>query len=452
VKHWLSMLAVALCAFSGRSFAQEHKPAGNAAVERGRGLVRGAPPLNPPLWSMRGYANGWTQWGAKEKPDDYDRRFRARYGLHEAPYPNNGLPMGFHVAPGLLGKGIGTDCLLCHAGRVAGQTVVGLGNSALDLQGLFEELYPADGQPVKFPFAFSNARGTIDPVSPVAFLMEFRDLELDLGRPTRLEYFKDLASDPPAWWLLKRKQTRNWTGSIDAGSTRVDMATLLSPFNSGGYVKKQEPAFADIHKFVLGVEAPRFPFPIDRKAAARGLGLYTEHCARCHGKHGPGGSYPNKIVPLATLGTDPLLAEALTDKLVDHFNRSWLAREKGADGKPIRVVAHRGYQAPPLDGVWATAPYFHNGSVPTVYHVLNSKARPKRFTRGYGGEKEDYDPVRLGVKFTAVQEAPAAGVPAVERRKVYDTTLPGRSGAGHTFGDALTEEERAAVIEYLKTL
>src|SRR5262249_11895555 len=157
---------------------------------------------------------------------------------HEAPYPNNGLPMGLHVAPGLLGKGIGTDCLLCHSGRVAGQTVVGLGNSALDLQGLFDELYPADGQRIKLPVAFSNVRGTIDPVSPVAFLMEFRDTELNLGKPTKLEYFKGLASDPPAWWLLKKKKTRNWTGSIDAGSTRVDMATLLSPFNSGEYIRK----------------------------------------------------------------------------------------------------------------------------------------------------------------------------------------------------------------------
>lgn len=450
MKRWLPILAVALC--TAQSSGQEQKAAGTTAVERGRALVRGAPALNPPLWSMRAYPNAWSQWGLKEKPADYDRRFRARYGLHEAPYANHGLPMGLHVAPGLLGKGVGTDCLLCHAGRVAGQTIVGLGNSALDLQGLFDEVYPADGQRLKFPFSFANARGTIDPVSPVAFLMGFRDLELDLGKSAKLEYFKDLASDPPAWWLLKKKTTRNWTGSIAAHSTRVDMATLLSPFNSGDYVRKQEPAFADIHRFILTVEAPRYPFPVDKERAVKGLGLYTEHCARCHGKYGPGGSYPNKIVPLSNLGTDPLLAEALTDKLVDHFNRSWLAREKGADGEPIRLVAHRGYQAPPLDGVWATAPYFHNASVPTVYHVLNSKARPRRFTRGYGGEKEDYDPVKLGVRFAVAQDAAKANLPARERRRIYDTTLPGRSNAGHTFGDALSEEERAAVIEYLKTL
>jgi mono/diheme cytochrome c family protein len=452
VNHWLPILAVALCACMGRSFAQEQKPAGKTGVERGQGLVRGEPPLNPPPWSMRAYSKAWTQWGLEEKPADHDRRFRGRYGLHEAPYPNNGLPMGLHVAGGLLGKGVGTDCLLCHAGRVAGQTIVGLGNSALDLQGLFDELYQADGMKFKFPVAFSNVRGTIDPVSPIAFLMEFRDLDLNLAKSVKLEPVKDLASDPPAWWLLKKKRTRNWTGSIDAGSTRVDMATLLSPFNSAGYIKKQEPAFADIHQFILSVAAPRFPFPVDNKKAVKGRELFTKHCARCHGRYGPGESYPNKVVPLVDIGTDPLLADALTDKLVDHFNRSWFGREKGPDGKPIRVVRKRGYQAPPLDGVWATAPYFHNASVPTVYHVLNSRARPKRFTRSYGGEKEDYDAVKLGLKFTVVEKAPAAALPARERRQIYDSTLPGRGNAGHTFGDALSEEERAAVIEYLKTL
>ena len=230
------------------------------------------------------------------------------------------------------------------------------------------------------------------------------------------------------------------------------MPTLLSPFNSGKYIKKQEPAFADIHKFILSVEAPRFPFPVDKKKAAKGKELFTKHCARCHGSYGPDGSYPNKVVPLADIGTDPLLARALTDKLVDHFNRSWFGQEKGPGGKPIRVVRKRGYQAPPLDGVWATAPYFHNASVPTVYHVLNSRARPKRFTRSYGGEKEDYDAVKLGLQFTVPGRAPAAATPARERRQIYDTTLPGRNNAGHTFGDALREEERTAVIEYLKTL
>jgi hypothetical protein len=53
---------------------------------------------------------------------------------------------------------------------------------------------------------------------------------------------------------------------------------------------------------------------------------------------------------------------------------------------------------------------------------------------------------------TALDSPPDARLSGVERRKVYDTTRPGHSNAGHTFGDDFTEQERAAVIEYLKTL
>ena len=112
----------------------------------------------------------------------------------------------------------------------------------------------------------------------------------------------------------------------------------------------------------------------------------------------------------------------------------------------------RGYQAPPLDGVWATAPYFHNGSAPTVYHVLNSAARPRVFTRSYRTGADEYDPDRLGWKITVLEAPPPADAPEFERRKVYDTTLPGRDNGGHTYGDDLTDDDRWAVIEYLKTL
>jgi hypothetical protein len=116
------------------------------------------------------------------------------------------------------------------------------------------------------------------------------------------------------------------------------------------------------------------------------------------------------------------------------------------------MTAARGYQAPPLDGIWATAPYLHNGSVPTVYDVLNSKARPKFFTRSYRTDAAAYDAKKLGWKITLLSQGPDRQLPAYERRKVYDTTQPGRGNGGHRFGDALSEDERWAVIEYLKTL
>src|SRR5262249_27329774 len=151
----------------------------------------------------------------------------------------------------------------------------------------------------------------------------------------------------------------------DVRSLRVDMAILLSPFNSAAYIKKQEPVFANIHAFVLGVGAPKYPFPIDRSLAERGQGLFRQNCSKCHGTYGPDGSYPNKIVSLDVVGTDPPLAESFSDKSVEFYNKTWFARELAPDGQPYQFTAPRGYQAPPLDGVWATAPYFHNSSAPT---------------------------------------------------------------------------------------
>ena len=63
---------------------------------------------------------------------------------------------------------------------------------------------------------------------------------------------------------------------------------------------------------------------------------------------------------------------------------------------------------------------------------------------------EDYDPIKLGWKVHIVDDD--GNLSPFERRKIYDTTRPGRGNGGHTFGDDLTPEERLAVIEYLKTL
>jgi mono/diheme cytochrome c family protein len=403
---------------------------------------------------MKAYENVWKQWGVPEKPPNFAELFMERYGLHPAPFDNKGLPMGLLEAQGLLGKGIVNNCLLCHAGRVAGQTIIGLGNASIDLQGMFEELSIASGFNRELPFRSSYVRGTVDPVNPLTWMLQFRDSELEVGKavPLSAPYSKDICSDPPAWWLLKRKKTRDWTGGIDARSMRVDMVNLFTPLNSGSYIKKQESAFVDIGAFLLTIEAPKYPFAIDESKALRGREVFTQTCVRCHGTYGPSASYPNKLVALDEIGTDPTLADSLKHELVERLNQSWLAREIGPDGKPYQLVEHRAYQAPPLDGVWATAPYFHNSSAPTIYDVLNSKARPKIYTRSYQTEKEDYDAVKLGWKITILDNPPDASVSERERRKIYDTRLPGRGNGGHTFGDDLSEDERMAVIEYLKTL
>jgi mono/diheme cytochrome c family protein len=421
------------------------------AAERGRQLVLHES-LNPAIWSLAAYDNLWKQWGVAKKPADYAEAIRQRYGLSKAPFDNHGLPLGLMQGKRLIGKGIVNNCLLCHGGTVAGQTIIGLGNSALDLQGLFEDLSKADNFVLPFPFRFSYVRGTIDPLNPLIYLFEFRDSELNLQKPVQLGYSNNVSSDPPAWWLIKKKKTRDWTGGIDARSTRVDMGNLLTPLNSGEYIRKQEHNFVEIEAFVRGIEAPHYPFALDAKKAERGRAIFTATCSRCHGSYGPGGTYPNKIVAVDEIGTDRTLGAGLRSDLGDYFNKSWIARELGPDGKPYRFLEAKGYQAPPLDGVWATAPYFHNSSAPTVYHVLNSRARPKIYTRTYGTAREDYDEVKLGLKINVLPSNPGTKLSGFEQRKIYDTTLPGRANTGHTYGDELTEAERFEVIEYLKTL
>src|SRR4051812_33115731 len=113
------------------------------AVERGRQALLGTS-FNPPAWRQNAYDTVWQRWGPKEKPADYEAAIRERYGLHPAPYPNDGLPMGLRKASFLFVKGVSIDCMLCHGGSIMGKSLVGLGNSSLEIQALFEEMSGAD--------------------------------------------------------------------------------------------------------------------------------------------------------------------------------------------------------------------------------------------------------------------------------------------------------------------
>jgi len=141
------------------------------------------------------------------------------------------------------------------------------------------------------------------------------------------------------------------------------------------------------------------------------------------------------------VGTDPALAEGAAETYhgqADAYNQGWFGQGPHA----AKMVPEPGYVAPPLDGVWATAPYLHNGSVPNLETLLDSTKRPTYWKRSF--KADDYDLEKVGWRF---QEEKAGG-----DKTIYDTTLLGHSARGHTFGDTLEPEERTAVIEYLKTL
>ena len=285
------------------------------------------------------------------------------------------------------------------------------------------------------------------------YLLGFRepDLSLRLGW-VNLDLHDDLCEDVPAWWLLKKKKTMYYTGGADARSVRSLMQFMMSPFNPPSVFPKAEPDFADIRAYLLSLQPPKYPLPIDKDIAQQGAVLFKDNCSRCHGTYGDKWTYPNKIIPLKDIGTDRRRYDGITAKFGTFYNKSWFAQGKSTptpDG--LAALASEGYQAPPLDGIWATAPYLHNGSVPTVYNLLNSKTRPKLFTRSYRTDLAAYDAKKLGWKVAVLKEMPGK-LPPIEARKIYDTTKTGRGNGGHVYGDHLTDEERLAVIEYLKTL
>lgn len=404
----------------------------------------------PAFWTQRAIPNAWKQWDVAKKPANYDDAVLERYGLHAAPYPNDGLPMGFRKASRLVTTGVGIDCMLCHGGSIMGKSYVGLGNTTLDIQAVFEELARADGMNGKLPFKFSNVRGTTEAGGFGVYLLGFRKPDLSLNSEwTNLGLHDDLCEDVPAWWLMKKKKTIYFQGSTDSRSVRTLMQFMMHPLATPKDFEKHEPAFRDIQQYLINLEPPKYPFAIDKEKAAKGEKLFKDNCARCHGTYGEKWTYPNKIIPIDEIGTDPARFKGIEEAYGKAYSASWFAKEP--DGpKPIRQTA--GYQAPPLDGIWATAPYFHNASVPTLAGVLNSKARPKQFTRSYKTGEADYDKVNVGWKVTEVRAPLDPKLSAFQLRKFYDTTKPGRANGGHTYGDDLTEEERGQVIEYLKTL
>ena len=431
------------------ALASERTPA-----ERGKQALLGRA-FTPAMFSLASYDEAWRLWDTGGmKPHDYDRAFRERYGLHPAPYDNGKYPMGLRESFSLLlGKGLTSDCLMCHGGSIAGKSYIGLGNTSLDFQALFEDLSKSSRGPAHPPFTFCNVRGTSEAASMAVYLLGFREPDLTVRYPRRdLDLRPNLCEDVPAWWLLKKKKTMYHTGSSDARSVRTLMSFMLHPFNSAETFKQEEAPFRDIQAYLLSLEAPKYPFPIDQALAHQGEALFNETCARCHGTYGPNWTYPNRIVPLDVIGTDRTRQDGVTQKWGNYYNQSWFAHEKTPDGKGYPVRPTDGYQAPPLDGIWATAPYFHNGSVPTVYHVLNSKARPRIFTRSYRTDAGAYDTAKLGWKVQVLESGASPALPPIERRKIYDTTQPGRGNGGHTFGDRFSDTERMAVIEYLKTL
>jgi hypothetical protein len=248
--------------------------------------------------------------------------------------------------------------------------------------------------------------------------------------------------------------------------------------------------------FAYKLQPPAWPdaFPaIDRARAERGRVLFWQHCAPCHEKWESDGLMRTyQLHALDSVRTDPLVAigferlvqpsrgdplpfaygaldivtnvkvkayaernldtaaiEALEQRHIRKgpqwdptFRATLLDSEKWPDSKGRKV-----YRSKTLVGIWATAPFLHNGSVPTIYDLLKPAAdRPVMFPTG----QREYDPVKLGLQTDPAKFVLPAGLHPIE----LDTRIAGNWNSGHEwpwFYPTLDDEKRFAIIEYLKT-
>jgi mono/diheme cytochrome c family protein len=267
-----------------------------------------------------------------------------------------------------------------------------------------------------------------------------------------------------------------------------------------------------------GLKPPKWPEEIfgaiDRDLAARGRELYSTHCQGCHhpvrSETPPylpdqywtevdsfGNRYLDlKLVNLYEIGTDPKAAVNFAQRVVNLGELGERFREEPGRGglrtagdalpflvsrtvdrkfdqlglpdslrdlwrglRPNDIRAPLAYMARPLNGVWASPPFLHNGAVPTIHQLLSPHA--ERDARFWLGSKE-YDPVNVGYTTRRVRGG-----------FQLDTSLPGNSNRGHQFegdfdptapgfnwnalpsgviGPGLSPDERMALIEYLKSI
>lgn len=359
---------------------------------------------------------------------------------------------------------VSPNCFQCHAQVFDGKLIMGLGNSAVDFTDarnlgtgavtMAERLIKRDSSKYEAAEAFlasaralsgrllTEVRG-VNPADRLAeILVAHRDPRtLRWSDEARLPISgKVIPTDTPPWWLLKKKHAMFYSGFGRGDFGRFLMASNLLTVSDSSEAREVDSHFNDVLAYIYSIQPPKYPYPINRSLARKGGVVFVEHCAKCHGNYGAGGDYPNLLIPESTIGTDSLLntTDYQNAEFVDWFNNSWFAQ----GDHPARLEPFDGYIAPPLDGIWITAPYLHNGSVPTLEGVLNSKVRPRYWSRDFDHPQYDYSAV--GWKYTR-ENGPRGTA-------VYNTTLPGYGNYGHTFGDALSERDRKAVIEYLKTL
>ena len=356
---------------------------------------------------------------------------------------------------------ITSNCLYCHASILDGAVVVGLGDSRLNFTEdptTYAAAVPllaetdaereeaqkwSDRMVATSQYVVTDTVGVNPADTIAAALFAHRDADTLAWHVDPMLEMPDrvVPTDVPPLWNLNKKTRTLYTGAGQGNITRIMMTASALCVDETERADEIYRMFRHIHAYLATIEPPAWPGTLDAEAVARGQVVFEAQCASCHGIHGDDWTYPELVVSTDDVGTDPLLSDYTLGgglRFVEWFERSWY-------GQDASIAGTGGYIAPPLDGIWVTAPYFHNGSVPTLEGVVDSSQRPTYWRRlsGYNTEA----PGLLYAEDT-VGKAETTGTPAT----LYDTTLEGYSNAGHTYGDALSETERADLLWYLRSL
>ena len=517
------------------------------------------------------YNSLWMRWGLLSRPADFDELAAERYGTplsaERNPYPLPGedpnatdggsgqLPMALtqtRNADGTWTGTLGITCSICHSGQV-GKTTDGPGlgplngnNGLADVNLLLTEVGNSNnGFNV---MSLNRVRGSGNITNFQLFgLLTVWDFETTMPGMANNPGFWTSANtgseDPPNWWNLGHRPAKFYDAGMSSDSTRIELSWYMPGAASQnfqeGYDWILDHEYA-ANTWMISLQSPPYPLPIDTKLAKRGsklfhrLDLWAEDranpvpkpeqsgngsCASCHGAYSKrfvksakylaspllAGMAAN-VTPIDIINTDPARMDGNSEAVEQAAENSWFTYY-GQDGcaEKYNLI---GYLAQPLHGVWASAPYFHNGSVPDVWSVLDSSSRPLFWRRmskparagvvmGYETDLAlAYDPVVMGWKYDNLEcgsdgltpylecdpndpyntplvnswlsilyangslawnmlgglMAPTLTNSQIEDRKIYNTRMYSQSNSGHEFTDVLTDEERVAIIEYLKTL
>jgi hypothetical protein len=310
----------------------------------------------------------------------------------------------------------------------------------------------------------------------------------ELAHQTPIERFKNneydelpfqraTATDSMSVWMQKDRKTGQLDGSVANPFVRqIAAMTAVVGSSQGVNVKNADVTTQFLHR----LPAPAYPFDVDLPKARRGGKLFEANCASCHRK------LNDKVYSFEQIGTDMNRARVvssvssqklLIDAFLATFSPETIATnpENGQVYKPKalpneQIISDRskpwqqGYVAGPLDGIWAKSPYLHNGSVPTLRHLLaphnEDSIRPTVFLRGVS----DFDQSSVGFEWDI---RTAANTKRRQKNVArFDTRWDGASNLGHDskavnvdgriqrmdWSGAEFREDLEDLLEYLKTL